>query len=91
MICATLGNQIEVPTIEGKKVKLTIPEGTQTGDKFRLKGKGITVLNSSRRGDMYVHAKVETPKNLSKKQKDLLKEFGGSCDAKTSPENRGIL
>lgn len=91
MICATLGNSIEVPTIEGKKVKLNITEGTQTGDKFRLKGKGMSVINSSGRGDMYVHAKVETPKNLSKKQKELLKEFDGSCSIETSPETEGFF
>jgi molecular chaperone DnaJ len=72
---AALGGSVEVPTIDGGKAKVKIPEGTQSGDKFRLKEKGMSVLHSSQRGNMYVHVKVETPKNLNKKQKDLLKEF----------------
>jgi molecular chaperone DnaJ len=91
MTCASLGNSIEVPTIEGKKVKLTIPEGTQTAEKFRLKGKGMSILNSSTRGDMYIHVKVETPKNLSKRQRELLEEFEGNCSSKTSPETEGFF
>lgn len=91
MTTATLGGAIEVPTVEGKKVKLNIPDGTQSADKFRLKGKGMAIMNSSRRGDMYVHAAVETPKNLTKKQKELLKEFDGTCNKKTSPESEGFF
>ena len=91
MTCASLGNSIEVPTIEGKKVKLNIPEGTQTAEKFRLKGKGMSILNSSMRGDMYIHVKVETPKNLSKKQKDILQQFDENCGSKTSPETEGFF
>lgn len=72
---AALGGSVEVPTIDGGKAKVKIPEGTQTGEKFRLKEKGMSILHSSQRGNMYVHVKVETPKTLNKKQKDLLKEF----------------
>lgn len=84
---AGLGGHIEVPTIDGGKVKVTVPEGTQTGHQFRLKGKGMSVLRSSARGDMYIEVAVETPVNLSKKQKDLLKEFEKNADAKTSPQS----
>lgn len=84
---ASLGGHIEVPTIDGGRVKVTVPEGTQTGFQFRLKGKGMSVLKSQARGDMYIEVAVETPVNLSKKQKDLLKEFEGSSSGKpTSPE-----
>ena len=74
----TLGAEIEVPTIDGKE-KLTIPEGTQTGTTFTLKGKGVQVVNSTRRGNMYITVTVEVPKGLDKKQKELLKNFGDSC------------
>lgn len=72
---ATLGAEVEVPTLDGK-VKYTIPEGTQTGSVFRLKGKGIPYLNGSSRGDQYVTVYIVTPKNLSKEQKELLRKFG---------------
>ena len=71
---AALGAEIVVPTIDGK-VKFTIHEGTQPGEEFRLRGKGIQRLNYSGRGDEYVKIIVEVPKNLSKKQKEALKEF----------------
>lgn len=74
---AVLGDEIIVPTIDGK-VKYTIPEGTQNGNTFRFKGKGVKKINRSDRGDQYVHVNIEVPKNLSKKQKDLLKEFESS-------------
>ncbi len=71
---AVLGDEITVPTIDGK-VKYSIPEGTQNGAIFRFKGKGVKRLRRSDRGDQYVHVFIEVPKNLSKKQKELLKEF----------------
>lgn len=83
---ASLGGQVEVPTIDGGRVKVNIPEGTQSGHQFRLKGKGMSVLRSSSRGDMFIEVAVETPVNLSKKQKELLKEFDKNADGKsTSP------
>ena len=72
---AALGAEVEVPTLDGK-VKYTIPEGTQTGTTFRLRGKGIPYLNGSGRGDQYVTVNIETPKNLNKEQKELLRKFG---------------
>jgi molecular chaperone DnaJ len=71
---AALGDEIVVPTLDGN-VKYTVPEGIQPGDVFKLKGKGIYRVNSSLRGDQYVRVTLEVPKNLSAKQKDLLREF----------------
>lgn len=89
---ATLGGHIEVPTIDGGRVKVTVPEGTQTGHQFRLKGKGMSVLRSTARGDMYIEVAVETPVNLSKKQRELLKEFDSASGGKsTSPESESFF
>ena len=71
---AALGGEVEVPTLEGK-VKLTIPKETQTGRRMRVKGKGIKSLRSSATGDLYCHVLVETPVNLTDRQKELLEEF----------------
>ena len=75
MTTAALGGQIEVPTIDGGRARVKVPEGTETGKQFRLRGKGMPVLRSKLTGDLYVQVEVETPQNLSRKQKDLLKEF----------------
>ena len=71
---ATLGATLEIPTIDGK-VKYDLPEGTQTGSVFRLRGKGIPVLNGRGRGDQYVTVNVETPRNLTREQKEALRTF----------------
>ena len=71
---AVLGATLEIPTIDGK-VKYDLPEGTQTGTVFRLRGKGIPVLNGRGRGDQYVTVNVETPRNLTKEQKEALRSF----------------
>lgn len=71
---AVLGAELEIPTIDGK-VKYTLPEGTQSGTAFRLKGKGIPSINGRGRGDQYVTVYIETPKNLNKEQKEALKKF----------------
>jgi len=75
MAAASLGGEIEVPTIDGKKVRVSIPEGAQSGKQFRLKQKGMPVLRSSQHGDMYIQVTVETPVNLTRRQRELLKEF----------------
>jgi molecular chaperone DnaJ len=72
---AALGGEVEVPTIDGKKILLKVPAGTETGDKLRLKGKGMSRVRSTARGDMYAHVYVETPKALTKKQKSLIEEL----------------
>ena len=71
---AVLGAELEIPTIDGK-VKYTLPEGTQSGTTFRLKGKGIPSINGRGRGDQYVTVYIETPKHLNKEQKEALKKF----------------
>lgn len=92
MHIVALGGAIEVPTIDGKRMKVTIPAGTQTNQQFRLKNKGMTVMRSSARGDMFVEVAVETPVNLTKKQKELLQDFvGESVDAKTNPQSHGFF
>ena len=92
MPTAALGGSVDVPAIDGSRAKLTIPAGTQTGKQLRLKGKGMTVLRSPARGDMYVEIVVETPVNLSKRQQELLREFEGSGESKrTSPETEGFF
>ena len=74
---AVLGAELEIPTIDGK-VKYELPEGTQSGTTFRLKGKGIPALNGRGRGDQYVTVYIETPRNLNKEQKEALKKFAES-------------
>ena len=74
---AVLGAELEIPTIDGK-VKYDLPEGTQTGTTFRLKGKGIPALNGRGRGDQYVTVYIETPRNLNREQKEALKKFAES-------------
>ena len=74
---AALGAELEIPTIDGK-VKYTLPEGTQSGTTFRLKGKGIPSINGRGRGDQYVTVYIETPRNLNKEQKEALKKFAQS-------------
>ena len=76
---AALGAEITVPTLDGK-VKFPIHEGTQPGDEFKLRGKGIQRLHYSGKGDQYVRITVEVPKGLTKSQKDKLKEFDSACD-----------
>ncbi|MCD6075194.1 MAG: chaperone protein DnaJ [Rhodospirillales bacterium] len=89
---AALGGQIEVPSIDGSRARITIPAGTQSGHQFRLKGKGMSILRSKERGDMFVQAAIETPVNLTKRQKELLAEFDGeSGTAKNNPESEGFF
>ncbi len=90
MATAALGGEIEVPTIDGKKSRVTIPEGTQSAKQFRLKSKGMPVLRSSQHGDMYIQVSVETPVNLSRKQRELLKEFDTEA-RNNSPESEGFF
>jgi len=93
MTQAALGGEIEVPAIDGAKAKVKIPPGTQTGDQFRLRGKGFSVLRSAVRGDMYIQVSVETPQNLTRKQRELLEEFEAEAQGhgKGSPEHEGFF
>ena len=91
MTIAALGGQIEVPTIDGGRARVKVPEGTETGKQFRLRGKGMPVLRSKLTGDLYVQVEVETPQNLSRRQKDLLKEFEKASTDSTHPETVSFL
>ena len=92
MTTAALGGGIDVPTLDGGRVAVTLPEGTQTGRQFRLRGKGMPQMRGRGQGDMYVQAVVETPVNLSKAQSDLLRQFEASLgDGGTSPESEGFF
>ena len=89
---AALGGAIEVPTVEGGRTKVTVPAGTQSGHQFRLRGKGMTVLRSSLRGEMFIEVIVETPQNLTKRQQELLREFEKEGDGgRTYPESEGFF
>ncbi|MFM8748420.1 MAG: molecular chaperone DnaJ [Aestuariivirga sp.] len=90
MTTAAMGGDIEVPTIDGKKARVGIPEGTQTGKQFRLRGKGMPVLRSSQTGDMYIQVAVETPVNLSRRQRELLRDFEKES-RHNSPESEGFF
>ena len=90
MVQATLGAGIEVPTLDGKMARINIPAGAQGGHQFRMRGKGMPVVRSTQRGDMYIEINVETPTNLTAKQKELLKEFE-KAGSKTSPEAEGFF
>ena len=90
-VTATLGGQIEVPTPDGKKIRISIPEGCQNNRQFRLKGKGMPVLQTNRLGDLYVEIRVEVPTKLNEKQKGILKEFSEINKKNTSPETNSYL
>lgn len=89
---AALGGTVEVPTIDGTRVKVNIPAGTQTGRQFRLRSRGMSIMRTQNRGDMYIHASVETPINLTKRQRELLREFSKASEGKSnSPESEGFF
>jgi molecular chaperone DnaJ len=91
MVMAAMGGDIEVPTIDGGQTRVRIPEGTQSGRRFRLQAKGMPVLRSRQNGDMYVQVLVETPQKLTKKQRELLAEFDRLSSTDTHPESAGFL
>jgi molecular chaperone DnaJ len=91
MTTAALGGSFEVPTIDGGRTKVRVPEATQSGKQFRLRAKGMPVLRSKETGDMYIQAVVETPQNLSRRQRDLLEEFERVSGEENSPESTGFF
>lgn len=92
MATAALGGEIEIPTIDGGRARVTIPEGAQTGRKLRLRAKGMpAVRNANQKGDLYVEMFVETPRNLSARQKELLREFCDESGSDCHPESEGFL
>jgi molecular chaperone DnaJ len=92
MATAALGGDIEIPTIDGGRARVSVPEGAQTGRKLRLRGKGMpSVRQGSQHGDLYVEMFVETPQNLTARQKDLLRQFTECSGADCHPESEGFL
>ena len=88
---AALGAEIEIPILGGKPEKYEIPEGTQSGTSFTIKGKGIPDINSKRRGDLIITVLVETPKNLNSEQKKLLRQFADSLGEKNNARKKGVF
>lgn len=91
MTTAALGGEFEVPTLDGSRARVKVGSGTQAGQRVRLKGKGMPVLRHSQIGDLYVQLDVETPQNLSKRQKELLEEFQSLSTNDNSPNSHGFF
>src|ERR1700730_10862806 len=91
MVLAAMGGEIEVPTIDLNHSRVKVPEGTQSGRRFRLQGKGLPGLRSKQAGDMYIQVLVETPQKLSKRQRELLNEFERLSSQDTQPEAAGFF
>ncbi len=87
---AALGTELKVPTLDGDHT-LKVPEGTQSGTTFRLKNKGVPVLNGHGKGDLYVEVRVQTPSKLTKRQRELLQELGGTGQIENRPERRTLF
>ena len=90
-IVAALGGKVEVPCLNGTSATLSIPLGTQNGTQFRIQGKGMPFMKSTAFGDLYVKAMIETPINLTSKQKNLLEEFEKESQNGSSPQSEGFF
>ncbi len=91
MVQAALGGEFSVRTVDGSEAKVRVPEGTQSGKQFRLKGKGMPVLRQRDYGDLYIQANVETPQSLTRRQRELLAEFDAESSNKTHPKSAGFF
>ena len=92
MVTAALGGEVEIPTIDGGRARVTVPEGAQTGRKLRLRGKGMPSLRGTgQTGDLYIEMFVETPRNLTQRQKDILREFCECSGKDCNPESEGFI
>ncbi len=91
MADAALGGRIEVTSLDGVRTEVRIPEGTQSGKQFRVRGKGMPVLRSAQHGDLHIQVAVETPQNLNRRQKELLEEFRLLSSGSTHPESTGFF
>jgi molecular chaperone DnaJ len=91
MWTAALGGEIELPTIDGGRSRISIPEGAQTGKRMRLRGKGMPSVRGGPAGDLYVEIFVETPHNLNARQKELLRQFAAECRDGSHPESQGFF
>ena len=87
---AALGAEVEIPTLEGATV-LKIPEGTQSGKEFRLRAKGVPYLNERGRGDLIVQVAIQTPKKLTRIQKELLRQLGETLTVENTPTSRRLF
>jgi molecular chaperone DnaJ len=91
LVTAALGGEFTVPTLDGQDARVKVPEGTSTGKQFRLRAKGMTVLRSRDLGDLYIQVSVETPQNLTRRQRELLMEFDRESSGDTHPESSGFF
>ncbi|MEF2072125.1 molecular chaperone DnaJ [Consotaella aegiceratis] len=91
MTTAALGGAFEVNTLDGTTTRVKVPEGTQTGKQFRVRGKGMPVLRSNQTGDLFIQVTVETPQNLSRRQRELLEEFEEISFSENSPQSNGFF
>ncbi|HWK15765.1 MAG TPA: molecular chaperone DnaJ, partial [Rhizobiaceae bacterium] len=91
MTTAALGGQFEVATLDGTQTRVKVPDGTQNGRQFRLKGKGMPILRQPQVGDLYIQVAVETPQNLSRRQRELLEEFEKLSSTENSPQSAGFF
>ena len=91
MTTAALGGQFEVSTLDNSQTKVKVPEGTQNGKQFRMKGKGMPVLRQNVTGDLFIQIDIETPQNLSKRQRELLEEFEKLSSKDNSPKSAGFF
>lgn len=91
MVTAALGGSFEVKGLDGQKTQVKVPEGTQTGERLRLKNKGMPYLRRKQMGDMYIQIQVETPQKLTKKQKEALQEFEKISSRENSPQSHGFF
>jgi len=91
MTTAALGGQFEVATLDNSKSRVKVPEGTQTGKQFRLRGKGMSVMRSNNFGDLYIQVVTETPQKLTGRQRELLEEFEQISSAENNPESTGFF
>jgi molecular chaperone DnaJ len=91
MTTAALGGKFDVGTLDNTKSRVSVPEGTQAGKQFRLKGKGMPVLRSTQVGDLYIQIQIETPQKLTKRQRELLKEFEEISSKENNPESSGFF
>ncbi|MEM9332481.1 MAG: molecular chaperone DnaJ [Pseudomonadota bacterium] len=91
MTTAALGGQFEVACLDGSKSRVKVPEGTQSGKQFRLRGKGMPIMRSADQGDLYIQVMTETPQNLNKRQRELLEEFQQISSESNSPQSTGFF
>ncbi|TWG88929.1 molecular chaperone DnaJ [Mesorhizobium sp. J18] len=91
MTTAALGGSFEVTVLDGTQIRVKVPEGTQNGRQFRMKGKGMPVLRQAQLGDLYIQVAVETPQNLTRRQRELLEEFEQISSKENSPQSSGFF